>query len=78
VPALLGAEDRAEITELYVRPGARRRGAGTALVSAAVEYSQSRNYTEMHLLVDPTNEGAHSFYRTLGFQRDSGLMHRSI
>jgi ribosomal protein S18 acetylase RimI-like enzyme len=78
VPTLSGAGGRVEITELYVRPGARRRGVGTALVNAAVEYSRSCNRTGMHLLVDPANEGAHCFYGTLGFRRDSWDMRRDI
>jgi ribosomal protein S18 acetylase RimI-like enzyme len=78
VPTLSGPEDWAEITELYVRPQARRNGVGRALVAAAIEHSRDCGCTEIHLLVDPANEGGLAFYRALGFHRDSWEMRRPL
>jgi ribosomal protein S18 acetylase RimI-like enzyme len=78
VPTLSEPEDWAELTELYVRPPARRRGVGKALVEAAIQYAQSRGCTQVHLLVDPENRGALTFYTTVGFRRDSWEMRRQI
>jgi ribosomal protein S18 acetylase RimI-like enzyme len=77
-PTLSSPEDWAEITEMYVRPGCRRRGVGRALIGAAVEYARARGCTEIHLLVDPENAVGLTFYNALGFCRDSWEMVRQI
>jgi ribosomal protein S18 acetylase RimI-like enzyme len=78
VPTLSGPEDWAEITELYVQPSCRRRGVGTALVGAAVEAARDLGCSELHLLVDPENTSALSFYEASGFCRDSWELRRSL
>jgi ribosomal protein S18 acetylase RimI-like enzyme len=70
-PTLASAQDWAEITELYVQPASRRRGVGTALIDAALAHARHRGCTEVHLLVDPKNTPALSFYQAVGFHRDS-------
>jgi len=76
VPTLSGAQDWAEITEMYVRPQFRRRGIGRALMEAALGCGRQRGCREFHLLVDPSNETALAFYARLGFQADSWEMRR--
>ena len=78
IPTLSEPEDWAEITELYVRPAARRKGVGKALVEAAIQYAQACGCTHMHLLVDPANRVALSFYPVVGFYRDSYAMRRRL
>jgi ribosomal protein S18 acetylase RimI-like enzyme len=73
-PTVSPVEHWAEITELYVRSASRRRGVGTALVREALAYAQDRGCTEVHLLADPGNTVALSFYRAAGFRRDSWNM----
>ncbi len=73
-PTLASAQDWAEITELYVQPTSRRRGVGRALVDAALAYARHRGCTEVHLLVDPQNTPALSFYQVVGFHQDSWEM----
>jgi ribosomal protein S18 acetylase RimI-like enzyme len=73
-PTLSAADDWAEITEMYVRPASRRRGVGTALVQAALVYACEQDCTQAHLLVDPENRTALSFYESAGFRRDSWEM----
>ena len=74
MPTLSGADDWAEITEMYVRPQFRRRGIGRALVEAALDFGRKRGCREFHLLVDPSNEPGQAFYVELGFQVDSWEM----
>lgn len=76
VPTLSGADDWAEITEMYVRPQFRRRGIGRALVEAALDCGRRRGCREFHLLVDPSNEAGQAFYAKLGFRVDSWEMRR--
>ena len=73
-PTLSGADDWAEITEMYVRPQFRRRGIGRALMEAALDYGRQRGCREFHLLVDPSNKAGQAFYAELGFQVDSWEM----
>jgi ribosomal protein S18 acetylase RimI-like enzyme len=75
-PTLSGADDWAEIAEMYVRPQFRRRGIGRALVEAALACGRNRGCREFHLLVDPSNEAGQAFYAKLGFQVDSWEMRR--
>ena len=78
VPTLSGAADWAEITELYVRPAARRHGLGSSLLRAALERARGHGCGEVHLLVDPDNAGAIAFYESAGFARDSFDMVRQL
>lgn len=77
-PTLSDPADWAEITEMYVRTGCRRKGVGRALVGAAAEYARARGCTEVHLLVDPENAVGLAFYSALSFCRDSWEMVRQI
>ena len=78
VPTLSDAEDWAEVTEMYVRPGFRRKKVGRALFQAAIAHARARGCRELHLLVDPRNTEAQSFYTALGFRLDSWEMRRRI
>ena len=71
VPTVSAAQDWAEITELYVQPAFRRKGVGKALVEAALAHARHHGCTEVHLLVDPENTPALSFYEAVGFRQDS-------
>jgi ribosomal protein S18 acetylase RimI-like enzyme len=78
VPTLSDPQDWADVTELYVRPASRRKGVGRALVRAAIQYARSLGSTQVHLLVDPDNTVALSFYRAVGFYQDSWEMRQEI
>ncbi|WP_062071772.1 GNAT family N-acetyltransferase [Demequina sediminicola] len=55
-------------------PEAQGRGAGRALIEAAVDLLRSHGVSGIHLGVDPANEGALAFYPKVGFSvvPDSG------
>lgn len=64
-------EDETEAGEYYIdslaiRPEARGKGLGKALLRYAVEQAQQRQLTAS-LVVDPENAGAWRLYRSLGF-----------
>jgi ribosomal-protein-alanine N-acetyltransferase len=60
--------DESELLLLAVRPAARRRGVGRALLRAAIGESQRRGMARIHLEVREGN-GAIVMYRDAGFER---------
>lgn len=59
--------DEAEILTLAVRPEARRRGVGAALVEAAATLAHARGARMLHLEVAADNHAARGLYGKLGF-----------
>ncbi len=66
-PPILQETRRAEITDLYVRPAARRRGVGRALVAAARAFAQDRGVRRIEARVAHANAEGQRFWRALGF-----------
>jgi ribosomal protein S18 acetylase RimI-like enzyme len=66
-PGLFYVEPRAELTELYVLPEYRRRGAGRALTAYAEEVAHAAGATELFVLTGFDNHEAQALYRKLGF-----------
>ena len=64
-PNLSAAADFASVEELYVRSGARRRGAGRALLEAVEERCTARgvSYVEVQ-----TDDEAAAFYEAAGYE----------
>ena len=62
------AGGEAEILTLVVAPAARRRGIGSALISAACRHAQEMGAGTMYLEVSRTNEPAKALYGRLGFR----------
>ena len=67
--------DAAEITDLAVNRGARRSGAGRALVQAAAAWARERGYRALWVEPSADNAAAIEFYLALGF-RISGFNDR--
>ena len=59
------------ISDLYVRPTARRRGVAKQLLAAAVERLVARGFTHVTLNVDEDNASARTMYDRLGFRTES-------
>jgi ribosomal protein S18 acetylase RimI-like enzyme len=62
------------VTELFVRPAARRDGLGTRLLEAAISSLRAAGAAAVHLLVRPENRSARSLYAGLGFEEVPRLM----
>lgn len=57
----------AQLEELYVRPGLRDRGIGTALLQRAVAVAREHRAGEMHINVDEVDIDSRRFYERHGF-----------
>lgn len=66
-PRLLAEPGRAEITDLFVRAAARRRGAGRALVDAALAWIRGRGIVRVEVRVATANAEGQAFWRALGW-----------
>ena len=56
-----------ELVSMYVRPRARGRGVGEALVASVVEWAGARDAASVHLWVTETNRPARLLYERCGF-----------
>jgi GNAT superfamily N-acetyltransferase len=57
-----------ELVSMYVRPRARGRGVGQALIDAVIGWAVTNNATTVHLWVTETNSRARSLYERCGFK----------
>jgi ribosomal protein S18 acetylase RimI-like enzyme len=63
------AAHKAHVWGMYVRPAARRRGAGDALLAAALAYARGlAGVRQVHLGVSETAQDALRLYRRHGFE----------
>ena len=62
----------AGIPAIYAHPDAFGRGAGPALLDAAIEAMRERGYTEAILWMLEGNRRAEAFYERRGWHRDGG------
>lgn len=53
------------VSDLYVRPAARRQGIGRALLAATAQIARANGIGYLWLTAQTRNTGAHAFYRTL-------------
>ncbi len=58
---------RGEIEQLYVRPEARRAGAGRALAAAALAWLAERGTARVEVAVSERNAAGRAFWAALGF-----------
>jgi ribosomal protein S18 acetylase RimI-like enzyme len=62
-----GKPGTVELVSLWVRPKARGRGVGEALVDAVVNWARARETISVHLWLMETNEHARLLYERCGF-----------
>jgi GNAT superfamily N-acetyltransferase len=60
-------DDEAALVSMWVRPDARGRGVGEALVSAAASWATSRDQDTLNLWVAEANDSARRLYERCGF-----------
>lgn len=56
------------IDDLYVRPGARRRGLARALLERLIAHARAQGVQALHVEVAPTNAAAQALYAALGLR----------
>ncbi len=56
-----------ELVSMYVRPMARGRGVGEALIATVIDWAAARNAVSVHLWVTETNKPARLLYERCGF-----------
>ncbi len=68
-PAPRGVRERAraEISEIAVQDGLRRRGVGRALALAALDWAAARGAVRAEVRVSARNQEGQGFWRALGF-----------
>jgi GNAT superfamily N-acetyltransferase len=67
VPASLRLGCSWQLRDLYVVPGARRRGAARALVGAVRQAATAAGAIRLSVQTEPSNIAALQLYRTSGF-----------
>jgi GNAT superfamily N-acetyltransferase len=55
------------LISMFVRPRARGRGVGEALIDVVLDWARARNATSVHLWVTETNKHARLLYERCGF-----------
>lgn len=69
----------AQLEELYVRPGLRSQGIGTALLDTAIQLIRDRGGEEVHINVDEIDTDTRRFYERHGFVNiEPGKDHRML
>jgi GNAT superfamily N-acetyltransferase len=56
-----------ELVSMYIRPRARGRGVGEALIATVIDWAASRNAASVHLWVTEPNKPARLLYERCGF-----------
>lgn len=59
------------LNDLFVRPGARRRGVGSRLLAAAVRFARSMGAVRLTLSTEATNAAAQALYEREGWSRQT-------
>ncbi|QDT42585.1 TDP-fucosamine acetyltransferase [Gimesia alba] len=58
------------LNDLFVSPSGRRKGIGTQLLTAAIDYAKSLQAVRLSLATEITNETAQALYQSSGWKRD--------
>ncbi|GAD52625.1 acetyltransferase, GNAT family [Halarchaeum acidiphilum MH1-52-1] len=66
------------VSDVYVAPEIRRRGAGRALLDAAEEWGRVRDCAHLDLNVDADNEAARSLYEDAGLRAERYNMKKPL
>ena len=72
------ASKSAELKRMYVRPGARRRGAGKALAEAALAAAAELGYEVVRLDTSTEMVGRRRIYERLGFVAIAAYRHNPL
>lgn len=77
-PPIHSETRRAEITDLFVAGGRRRRGLGSALVREAHDWARGRGVLRVEVRVASRNPEGQAFWRSQGFGDFMDVLHRRL
>jgi ribosomal protein S18 acetylase RimI-like enzyme len=77
-PPILEEVERAEITDLGVREGLRRRGIGARLVCEAMRWIRASGVRRVEVQVAHGNESGQAFWRAQGFGDLMDVLHKRL
>ena len=77
-PPILEETERAEITDLGVRPAQRRRGIARRLVEAAMEWVRDRGVARVEIQVASGNREGQAFWRAMGYTDLMDVLHKRL
>jgi GNAT superfamily N-acetyltransferase len=77
-PPILAEVERAEVTDLYVVPEARRRGLGSRLVEGALAWVRRRGVERVEVRVGADNAEGQAFWRATGFGDFMDVLQRRL
>lgn len=66
------------LNDLFVRPDARGRGVGRALLERAREHARSTGARRVDLQTARTNTSAQALYESFGYERNDGFLQYSL
>ena len=77
-PPIMEETARAEITDLGVRPAARRRGIASALLDAALAFVREQGVSRVEVHVSVDNAEGQAFWRARGFADLMDVLHKRL
>jgi ribosomal protein S18 acetylase RimI-like enzyme len=77
-PPILEETERAEITDLGVRPELRRRGVGRLLVDEAQAWIRDRGVARVEIQFASGNAEGQAFWRALGYADLMDVLHKRL
>ncbi len=77
-PPILEETERAEITDLGVRPASRRAGIGRQLVEEAQAWVRDRGVARIEIQVATGNREGQAFWRSIGYADLMDVLHKRL
>lgn len=77
-PPILEETERAEITDLGVRPGLRRQGIARRLVEEAQGWIRDRGVSRVEIQVASGNVEGQAFWRAMGYGELMDVLHKRL
>lgn len=77
-PPIMEEVERAEITDLGVRAGARRRGIGSELLESALSWIRESGVARVEVQVAVANREGQAFWRARGFGDLMDVLHKRL
>lgn len=77
-PPILEETERAEITDLGVRPALRRQGIGRLLVEQAQAWVRDRGVARIEIQVAAGNPEGQAFWRAIGYADLMDVLHKRL